>query len=87
MPFDWVSFVTMLLHKRFPSLLKLEQRQLWVGVEDASILVLDDPKLERTPTVQGNLEGTKLWGMVDSLVAVDRNAMLQLARSLAEEAS
>jgi hypothetical protein len=77
----------MLLHKRFPSLLKLEQRQLWVGVEDASILVLDDPKLERTPTVQGNLEGTKLWGMVDSLVAVDRNAMLQLARSLAEEAS
>ena len=82
-PFDWVAFCAMLLHKRYPSLMKLEKRELWFGPDDASIMVLDDPQLERTPTVLANLEGTQKWGVVDSLVAVDRDAMLQLARSLA----
>ena len=63
--------------------MKLEKRELWFGPDDASIMVLDDPQLERTPTVLANLEGTQKWGVVDSLVAVDRDAMLQLARSLA----
>ena len=44
-PFDWVSFTAMLLHMRYPELLKLEKRQLWVGSEDASVLVLDDPRV------------------------------------------
>jgi hypothetical protein len=42
-PFDWVSFLAMLLQHRYPQLLKTEKRQLWVGEKDASVLVLVDP--------------------------------------------
>ena len=45
------------------------------------------PQLEQTPTVAANLEGTKLWGVVDSIISVDRDAMLKLARSLAKHHS
>jgi hypothetical protein len=30
-PFDWVSFVAMLAHGRFPGLLRMETRELYVG--------------------------------------------------------
>lgn len=33
----------MLLHKRYPGLLQLEKRQLYVGETDPSVLVLHDP--------------------------------------------
>lgn len=81
-PFDWVSFTAMLLHNRFPSMLKLEQRELWVGINDASILVLKSPELGNTLTIQNNLEGTKFWGKVESVIAVERDAMLELARAV-----
>ncbi len=83
-PFDWVSFAALLLYKRFPSLYKIEKRHLYVGIKDASVLVLDDPSPMRPKTaiMKANLEGTKLWGVVDSIIAVDRVAMLQIARSL-----
>jgi len=86
-PFDWVSFTSMLLYKRFPSLLRTEKRHLWVGKNDASILVLDiaDPNRPMTPTITANLQGTQLWGVVDSVISVDRSTMLKLARSLANE--
>lgn len=90
-PFDWVSFTAMLLHNRFPALLKTERRELWVGKEDASILVLHDPALgvggagsaSQSKVVQENLEGTQLWGMVESVVEVDRAAMLSLCQMVA----
>ncbi len=81
-PFDWVSFTAMLLHKRFPSLLKLEHRELWVGINDASIMVLKSPHLTNTATIKHNLEGTKFWGKVESVVEVDQEAMLKLARAV-----
>ena len=43
-PFDWVSFVAMLLVHRFPELMKTEKRELWVGRSDASVLVLKDTR-------------------------------------------
>lgn len=81
-PFDWVSFTAMILHNRFPSLLQLEHRELWVGINDASILVLKSPELGMTPTIATNLEGTKFWGKVESVIAVEREAMLELARAV-----
>lgn len=82
-PFDWVSFTAMLLHKRFPWLLQLEQRELWVGVKDPSILVLKHlDQAPDSPAVKANLEGTALWGVVDSVVSVDKRIMLQLARTV-----
>lgn len=33
-----------------------------------------------TPVVESSLAGTQLWGEVDSVVDVDREAMLQLVR-------
>lgn len=72
----------MLMYKRYPQLLTIEQRELWVGVEDSSVLVLKDHEGAITPIVESNLEGTRLWGMVESVVSVDRLAMLDLAKSV-----
>ncbi len=44
MPFDWVSFCCMLLHKRWGEpLVRVERRQLWVGADDPAVLVLLSP--------------------------------------------
>jgi len=86
-PFDWVSFTAMLVHKRYPGLLKVETRQLYVGEADASVLVLRDPAGKATPTVLANLADTKLWGNVESVVSVDRQAMLELARVVSRAAA
>ena len=43
MPFDWVSFCALLLHSRFEGLMHCEPRQLFVGEEDPSVMVLLDP--------------------------------------------
>mmetsp|Transcript_10228 Transcript_10228/g.21917 ORF Transcript_10228/g.21917 Transcript_10228/m.21917 type:complete len:391 (+) Transcript_10228:296-1468(+) len=84
-PFDWVSFTAMLLHNRFPDLLKLQKRELWVGMSDSSVLVLRDPQLPTDSIVQNNLEGTQLWGVVDSVIGVDKSIMLDLARHVAQK--
>ena len=42
-PFDWVSFCSLLLHNRFDGLIKCETRQLYVGEEDPSVMVLLEP--------------------------------------------
>ncbi|KAG1674942.1 hypothetical protein FOA52_014735 [Chlamydomonas sp. UWO 241] len=85
-PFDWVSFTAMLAHGRFPGLLRMETRQLYVGEQDASVLVLKDPNGKPSATVEENLLDTKLWGSVESLVSVDRTAMLELARLVSHSA-
>ncbi len=33
-----------------------------------------------TPIIAANMEGTRLWGAVDSVVDVDRGAMVRLAQ-------
>lgn len=46
-PFDWMAFVAMLVHGRRDagqgSAMTVGQRELWVGVDDPSVLVLRDP--------------------------------------------
>jgi hypothetical protein len=81
-PFDWVSFTAMLIYKRYPGLLTLETCELWVGEQDASVLVLKKPGSKESPAMRNNMQGTQLWGKVESLVGIDREAMLQLARLL-----
>jgi len=77
-PFDWVSFCSLLLHKRFEGLIRCEPRQLYVGADDPSVMVLLEPGLPITPTVEQNLEGAKFWGEVMSVVDIDRDIMLKL---------
>mmetsp|Transcript_27482 Transcript_27482/g.69911 ORF Transcript_27482/g.69911 Transcript_27482/m.69911 type:complete len:377 (-) Transcript_27482:685-1815(-) len=86
-PFDWVSFCAMLLHGRHPGLLVLEKRELYVGRSDASVLVLVDPKLPTTPTVEESLADTVLWGEVDSVADIDRDVMLALVRYVSSQAT
>lgn len=76
----------MVCYQRFPHLIKIEERQLLVGVDDASILVYKDVNKELSPeqeeVVRVNEVGTKLWGSVISIVPAQetRTAMLDLAR-------
>ena len=87
-PFDWVSFFAMLCYERFPHLIKLEKRQLLVGENDASILVLKHTSKELTSeqqeVVKMNERGTKVWGTVISIVPAleTKKSMLDLARVL-----
>jgi hypothetical protein len=67
-PFDWVSFLAMLLYDRFEHSLALETRDLYVGINDASILVLHDKRIPMNDISKGNLEGTQ------SIPATDTNA-------------
>lgn len=82
-PFDWVSLVALLLSNRWPELMKTERRQLYVGNDEASVLVLHDPALPATEVSTANLSNTYLWGEVDSVVEVNHEAMLALAQLLA----
>jgi hypothetical protein len=83
-PFDWVALVAMLLAGRSPGLLETEERELWVGAGDASILVLRDPASPGGAIEDANLAGTRLWGRVASVVRVDDAALRALAATVAE---
>eukprot|EP00798_Chlamydomonas_sp_ICE-L_P005303 gene5303-18548_t len=87
-PFDWVSFVAMLCVNRFPSLLSIEKTDLYVGNDDASVLVLRDRKItEMDEIIKNNLTETYLWGTVDAVVSVNRHVMLQLGQIVSEMCS
>jgi len=85
-PFDWVALVAMLLAAggRLPRLLETEERELWVGAGDPSILVLRDPASPGGAVEAANLAGTRLWGRVASVVRVDDAALRALAATVAE---
>jgi hypothetical protein len=76
-PFDWVSFCAMILQSRFPELVKTEQRVLYIGKGDASVLVLKKPDEEVSGDI---LFETEEWGLVESVVDVDRQSMIGLAQ-------
>jgi len=84
-PFDWVALVAMLLAAggRLPRLLETEERELWVGAGDPSILVLRDPASPGGAVEAANLAGTRLWGRVSSVVRVDDAALRALAAAVA----
>lgn len=79
-PFDWVSFLAMLLVRRFPEYMQTERRDLYVGNDDASILVLKDPNMPLDMTSETNLKGTFHWGLVDAVASMDKEFMLMLAK-------
>ncbi|GLC37724.1 hypothetical protein PLESTM_000640600 [Pleodorina starrii] len=86
-PFDWVAFTAMLLYGREPSAMKLVRQELWVGANDSSVLVLRDTSQPQGDIVAKNLEGTELYGIVESVYDIDHAAMLALARHAAANAA
>ncbi|KAK9805162.1 hypothetical protein WJX72_002851 [[Myrmecia] bisecta] len=83
-PFDWVALVALLLVNRYPTMIRTERRQLWVGKADTSVLVLKLPGAADIEVARANLEGAVLWGEVDSVTHIDRSLLCHLARQLSE---
>jgi len=81
--FDWVALVAMLLYERQDEQLTVESRELWVGEDDCSVMVLKRPTDSvDDETVRANLEGTYFHGTYKSVIDMDRRVLLDLARDL-----
>ncbi|KXZ51930.1 hypothetical protein GPECTOR_11g56 [Gonium pectorale] len=79
-PFDWVAFAAMLLYGRRSAAMTVGKQELWVGREDPSVLLLRDTSQPSSEVVEANLEGTDMWGMVESVLHINADAMLGLAK-------
>lgn len=84
-PFDWVSMAALLLVNRWPHLVTIEKRELYVGTDEPSVLVLRSPTLPIDDITKLNLDGTYLWGVVDSVVDVNLDSMITLAKLVSIE--
>ena len=76
-PFDWVSFCAMLMFGKTDvngAVVQTEERDLMVGMGDASVLVLAG--LE---PLASNMIGTERWGAVKSVIHIDANMMMRLS--------
>eukprot|EP00193_Tetraselmis_chui_P002329 CAMPEP_0177769180 /NCGR_PEP_ID=MMETSP0491_2-20121128/10172_1 /TAXON_ID=63592 /ORGANISM="Tetraselmis chuii, Strain PLY429" /LENGTH=467 /DNA_ID=CAMNT_0019286147 /DNA_START=1323 /DNA_END=2726 /DNA_ORIENTATION=- len=80
--FDWVAFCALLLFQRAGLHLDVEDRELWVGEQDCSVMVLKKPSDPITDVIKENLEGTVCYGVHKSVVNMDRDLLLHLAREL-----
>eukprot|EP00873_Tetraselmis_striata_P018386 jgi/Tetstr1/438650/TSEL_027201.t1 len=80
--FDWVAFCALLLYQRAGRHLDVEDRELWVGENDCSVMVLKKPSDPMTEVIQENLEGTVCYGVYKSVVNMDRDLLLEMAREL-----
>ncbi|KAG2437804.1 hypothetical protein HXX76_005424 [Chlamydomonas incerta] len=79
-PFDWVAFAAMLLYGRKPASMALAHQELWVGKDDPSVLVLRDTAMPADDVVANNLANTERWGVVETVVEINVEMMLQLAK-------
>eukprot|EP00951_Prasinocladus_malaysianus_P019194 scaffold155048_cov49-Prasinocladus_malaysianus.AAC.1 len=80
--FDWVAMVALLLFQRRDDCLTVEDRELWVGEDDCSVMVLKNPGDPMNEIIQENLKGTVYYGTYKSVVNMDRKVLLDLAREL-----
>mmetsp|Transcript_69476 Transcript_69476/g.219890 ORF Transcript_69476/g.219890 Transcript_69476/m.219890 type:complete len:660 (-) Transcript_69476:13-1992(-) len=76
-PADWVATVAALLVRRHPGAIRTERRELYVGSLDKSVMVLVPMGGDKA-----GVAGLEYWGVVESLVNVDREMLVSLARSI-----